>query len=57
MKKVNNRHIRFRHKITESSMTAQSHCQCSYFVSFIVLSQSVSSVQIRDLCDLISISS
>lgn len=39
MKKVNNRHIRFRHKITESSMTAQSHCPCSYFVSVIVLSQ------------------
>lgn len=57
MKKVNSRHIRFRHKITESSTTAQSHCQCSYFVSFIVLSQSVSSVQILDLCDLISISS
>lgn len=39
MKKVNSRHIRFSQKITESSMTAQSHCQWSYFVSYIVLSQ------------------
>lgn len=39
MKKVNSKHIRSRLKITESSMTTQTHCQCSYFVSFIVLSQ------------------